>query len=283
MSTSAVSTDLNSSTTSGSSASAVDQDFYRLAPERSFSQPARKIFTVWTQIWIVLTVATMLAFYFGALDFINSARTSMYLISIWLNAWILVWFFRRHAGQDKSDFWHDLMVAWMLCYLITNIQWEIPWVIFSRFVFDNLHTLDDLVAQTSYMREHPLHLYYWILSTFGALDLRTINHNGTFFSLELFAFTNLIGTLYFFHLNKKRSPYRYLVVVLSCGEPIAATVIFSFSEVFDNFINMPGNVWDTLLALVWTQYQYIVFPLIFGGIAGKLLLQDWKYCLKPPQ
>lgn len=218
-------------------------------------------------------------FYNEVLDFVNSSRASMYLISIWLNGWILVWFKRRYAGQTKTDFYHDLLVVWMLSYLITNIQWEIPWMLFSPFVFKNLHTLDDLIAQTDYMREAPWHLYYWVLSTFGALDLRTVNHNGTFYALELFAFVNLAGTFYFFHLNKKRSPYRYLIVVIGCGEPIAATVIFSFSEVFDGFVNMPGGIWDTLLALVWTQYQYIVFPLIFGALGSKLLFEDWRHCL----
>ena len=253
-------------------------EFTRLAPERSFSKPAKSIFQVWTTLWILTTLAVMMSFYTGVLDFVWSARASMYAISIWLNGWILVWFFQRHAGQDRMDFWHDLLVVWMLSYAITNIQWEIPWVLFSRIVFVDINTLDDLVAQTAYMRESPLHLYYWILGTFGALDLRTVNHNGTFFSLEFFAFVNLAGTLYFFHLNKKRSPYRYLVVVLSCGEPIAATVIFSLSEVFDNFVNMPGNIWDTLLALVWTQYQYIIFPAIFGALAAKMMLEDWRQC-----
>ncbi len=254
-------------------------DFARPAPERSFSLPARKTFVLWTQIWIALTVANMVLFYVGKIDFINSARVSMYLISIWLNGWILVWFLRRYAGQSKEDLWHDLMVVWMLSYAITNIQWEIPWVIFSRFVFENINTLEDLVAQTDYMRESPLHLYYWILATFGALDLRTVNHNGTFFALEFYAFVNLASTFYFFHLNNKRSPLRYLVVVLGCGEPIASTFIFTFSEVFDNFVNMPGNVWDTLLALVWTQYQYVFFPLIFGILASKLLFEDIRHCL----
>ena len=34
---------------------------------------------------------------------------------------------------------------------------------------------------------------------------------------------------------------------------------------------------DTLLALVWTQYQYILFPLIFGWVGYKLLLEDWRH------
>ena len=104
-----------------------------------------------------------------------------------------------------------------------------------------------------------------------------MNLVGTFYALEMFSFTNLATTFYFFHLNKKRSPYRYLLVVIGCGEPIAATVIFSFSEVFDGFVNMAGGLWDTLLALVWTQYQYILFPIVFGGLASRMLLEDLRY------
>ncbi len=40
---------------------------------------------------------------------------------------------------------------------------------------------------------------------------------------------------------------------------------------------MPGGIWDTLLALVWTQYQYIVFPMIFGVLASKMLLDDLRH------
>ena len=67
-----------------------------------------------------------------------------------------------------------------------------------------------------------------------------------------------------------------VVAVLGCGEPVAATFIFSFTEVFAGFENMVGGVADTLLALVWTQYQYFLFPLIFGYFGVKLLLDDWR-------
>lgn len=258
------------------SSSSASFDFNQLAPERSLSLSAKSTFKAWTQIWIALTLTVMGLFYVGVLDFVMSSRLSMYLISIWLNGWILVWFLRRFAGQNKMDFYHDLLVIWMVSYAITNIQWEIPWVIFSPFVFENINTLDDLIAQTDYMRAAPWNLYYWVLATFGAIDLRTVNHDGTFYSLEVYAFVNLAMTFYFFHLNKKRSPYRYLIFVLGCGEPIATTFIFTFSEVFDGFVNMPGNIWDTLLALVWTQYQYLFFPIIFSVLGCKLLLEDLR-------
>ena len=68
-----------------------------------------------------------------------------------------------------------------------------------------------------------------------------------------------------------------LVPVLGGGEAVAATFIFSFSEVFAGFANMPGGVADTLLALVWTQYQYLLFPLILGWMGCKLLFDDLHY------
>ena len=82
--------------------------------------------------------------------------------------------------------------------------------------------------------------------------------------------------IWFFRLNARRSPYRYLIPVIGCGEPIAATFIFSFAEVFGGFANMTGGIADTLLALVWTQYQYFFFPMIFGLWAFRLLREDLR-------
>jgi len=115
------------------------------------------------------------------------------------------------------------------------------------------------------------------LASFGSVDLRTVNHNSTFYVVELFAFVNVFSTMCFFYLNRKRSPYRYLIVVLGCGEPIAATFIFSFAEVFGGFENMTGGVANTLLALLWTQYQYFIFPMIFGYMGFRLLREDWRH------
>ncbi len=128
------------------------------------------------------------------------------------------------------------------------------------------------------MRESVLHMYWWVLASFSSVDLRTLNDNSTFYTLELYAFVNVLSVIYFFHLNKQRSPYRYLIAVLGSGEPVASTFIFSFSEVFGGFENMPGGVADTLLTLVWTQYQYFLFPLIFGYFGVKLLMEDWCQC-----
>ena len=186
-------------------------------------------------------------------------------------------FLKSAKARPKMDLFHECLTLWIVSYLMTNTLWEIPWVICSPFVFEDLHTLDDIVARTDWMRENVTHMYWWVLASFGSVDLRTVNHNATFYTLELYAFVNVASALYFFHLNKKRSPFRYLIPVLGSGEPVAATFIFSFSEVFAGFENMPGGIADTLLALVWTQYQYIVFPLIFGYVGYKLLLEDWRH------
>lgn len=247
-----------------------------MAEERRLSPAARKLFLAWTMLWWGLAGVCAIAFFVGALDFRDSARISLYGISIWLNGWLLALLVHPNSPQTKNNLYHDCLVIWMVSYALTNIVWEIPWVIFSPFIFAGMTSLEDLLAQTDFMRESVLHMYMWSIGSFGAVDLRTINGDPTFFTLEIYAFANLATTAYFFYLNKIRSPHRYLIAVIGCGEPIASTFIFSFTEVFANFENMVGSVWDILLALVWTQYQYILFPMIFGIIGYKLLLEDWR-------
>ncbi|RMD84713.1 MAG: hypothetical protein D6815_03575 [Candidatus Dadabacteria bacterium] len=232
---------------------------------------------MWTAFWWGGVGVCAIAFYLGALDFLASAKLSLYGISIWLNGWLLALAGRQSDGRSQLTVYHDCLVVWLLTYAITNALWEIPWVVCSPFVFDGLETIDDVLAQTAYMRESIAHMYWWVLASFSSVDLRTVNHDPTFYVVELYAFANLALTIYFFRLNKRRSPYRYLVPVLTCGEPVASTFIFSFSEVFAGFRDMPGGIADTLLALVWTQYQYFVFPLVFGFLGFRLLRADLQH------
>ena len=248
------------------------------AGERVASRSTTKMFwTLTAVVWGGVGVCAVL-FHVGVLGFVTSTKIGLYAISVWLNAWMLVFLLPPNKDRSKTDLYHDALVVWMLSYALTNALWEIPWVLFSPFVFENLHTLNDVVAQTDFMRESPLNMYWWVLASFSSVDLRTVNHNPTFYTLELYSFVNVLSVIYFFYLNKKRSPYRYLIPVLGSGEPVASTFIFSFSEVFAGFENMSGGVADTLLALVWTQYQYFLFPLIFGFLGLKLLLEDWRQC-----
>lgn len=241
---------------------------------RSLSPAATKLFFGWTAFWWGLAGVCAVAFYLGALDFSDSARLSLYGISIWLNGWLLVYLRKRTSNYTRMDLYHDALVIWMLSYAFTNVVWEIPWIIFSPILFVDMSSLDDLLVHVEFMRESVLHMYWWSIGSFAAVDLRTINRDPTFYTLELYAFVNLLTVAYFFYLNKKGSPHRYLVAVIGCGEPVASTFIFSFTEVFAGFENMTGGLADTLLALVWTQYQYFVFPLIFGYLGYKLLMQD---------
>ena len=246
--------------------------------ERVASRSTIKVFWTCTAVvWGGVGVCAAL-FFVGVLDFVTSTKVGLYAISIWLNAWMLVFLLPQNQGRSRLSLYHDALVVWMLSYALTNALWEIPWVLFSPFVFENLHTLGDVVAQTDFMRESPLNMYWWVLASFSSVDLRTVNHNATFYTLELYSFVNVLSVVAFFYLNKKRSPYRYLIPVLGSGEPVAATFIFSLSEVFAGFENMSGGLTDTLLALVWTQYQYFLFPLIFGYFGVKLLLDDWRQC-----
>ncbi len=242
--------------------------------QRTVSASTIKAFAIWTGLWWGGVGLLGVLFFIGVLDFTTSTKASLYGISIWLNGWLIPLLGSRAKGRPRLDVLHECVVLWMVSYTMTNLLWEIPWVIFSPFVFENLHTLDDVVAHTGWMRESVFNMYWWVLASFSSVDLRTVNHDSTFYALEMFSFVNVATCFYFFRLNKRRSPNRYLLPVLAGGEAVAATFIFSFSEVFGGFVNMPGGVADTLLALVWTQYQYFVFPLVFGYVGYRLLLAD---------
>ena len=260
------------------SADTLDLSIMGQSHERSVTQTVLRRFMLWTLFWWGGVGVLAMLFYIGKLDFVSSTKISLYGISIWLNGWMLALFTAKSPARSKMNIYHECLVIWMLSYAMTNVLWEIPWVIFSPFVFTNLNSIEDVVANTDYMRESIFHMYWWTLASFSSVDLRTVNHDPTFYTLEIYAFVNVLSTIYFFYLNNKRSPYRYLIPILGCGEPVASTFIFSFTEVFANFENMVGGVADTLLALVWTQYQYILFPLIFGYFGYQLLLEDWRHC-----
>jgi len=246
------------------------------AGERRVSPRTWRAFGIWTAVFWGATGVLATLFYLGALDFTTSTKASLYGISIWLNGWFIPLLLPGARKRPRMALFHECLVLWMVSYVMTNLLWEIPWVIFSPFVFHDLHTIGDIVAYTPWLRGNVLHMYWWDLASFGSVDLRTVNHNSTFFTLEIYAFVNVASAWAFWRLNKKRSSMRYLIPVLAAGEPVVATFIFSFSEVFGGFQNMPGGVADTLLALVWTQYQYFVFPLIFGWLGLKLLYEDWR-------
>ena len=106
--------------------------------ERSISPAARRKFLLWTLAWWGGVGVCALLFYLGALDFVASAKISLYGISIWLNGWLLALVAPGAEGRSKLSLYHDCLVIWMLSYAMTNVLWEIPWVIFSPHIFSGL-------------------------------------------------------------------------------------------------------------------------------------------------
>lgn len=253
----------------------------KTVPVRSISPLAWKVFIVWTVFfWIVWVPLWACLFFIGILDFPQSTKGSLYGVSVWLNGCFFAFITGRKQSLSKLDTYHDCLALWSITYCMTNLLWELPWVLVSRSVFQNLNTLEDVVNQSNYMRSSIFNMWYWVLASFASVDLRTVNHDGTFYSLEIFCFANIASTLLFFYLNSQRHPNRYLVPLAFGGVPVAATFIFSFAEVFNHFKNMPGGFADILLALVWTQYQYLLFPIFMGIISVPLLQHDWIVGLK---
>mmetsp|Transcript_8445 Transcript_8445/g.9643 ORF Transcript_8445/g.9643 Transcript_8445/m.9643 type:complete len:269 (-) Transcript_8445:115-921(-) len=252
------------------------EDGLGMPEERKLSSTTLRRFTWWTIFWWGLVVLWAILFYTEVVGFTFSAKISLYGVSIWLNGWMLALFKSQNDKRSRMDVLHDCLVIWMISYVFTNLAWEVPWTIFSRSVFTDLETIDDVVGKTEYMRESIFHLWFWVIGSFGTVDLRTVNHNSTFFTLELYAFVNIAEVCFFFHLNKKRSHMRYMIPVIGAGAPVAFTLMFSFTEVFNNFENMAGNTADTLLALLWTQYQYVVFPIVFAYWGLEMFQEDWK-------
>jgi len=113
----------------GVAAQALDLPVVGMPVERSISRSALKIFLRWTAVWWGGVGVCAALFYSGVLDFVSSAKVSLYGISIWLNGWLLAFLSQRSERRSRMDLYHDGLVIWMLSYAMTNLLWEIPWVI----------------------------------------------------------------------------------------------------------------------------------------------------------
>ena len=93
-------------------------------------------------------------------------------------------------------------------------------------------------------------------------------------AVEMLSIPSVLTFTAFYFLDRRRHRLRYVLPLFNGPMVVGGTLIFSFSEVFGNYANMPGGVADTLLALVWTQYQYVVFPAAMFYVALRLLFND---------
>ena len=134
-----------------------------LAPERRLSRKSKKLFIGWTSFWWGGVVLMGTLFFIETLSFTLSTKIALYGISIWLNGCLLGLIGQPKDGRSKMQVYHDCMVLWMVTYLITNMTWEIPWVLCSRTIFQDLNTLEDLVSQSGFMRESVANMYYWVM------------------------------------------------------------------------------------------------------------------------
>ena len=69
----------------------VDDKTEGLAPLRAIPAKTLKFFWIWTAVFWGGVGVCAGAFFLGALDFTTSTKVGLYSISIWLNAWVIVW------------------------------------------------------------------------------------------------------------------------------------------------------------------------------------------------
>jgi hypothetical protein len=134
-----------------------------------------------------------------------------------------------------------------------------------------MHTIEDWIGLGARIREQ---MWLWPLASFGAVDLRTINGNGAFMAVEMLSIPSVLTFTAFYFLDRKKHRLCYVLPVINGPMLVGGTLIFSFSEVFGGYANMPGGLADTLLALLWTQYQYVLFPAAMFYFSLRLLLND---------
>jgi len=231
----------------------------------------RNLFLASTGLFWSVPALCGFLFWTGLLDNGPAAKISLYAVSIWLNTCCLTLLRRPQESRTRADVYREFVIVWMISFGMTNLLWEWPWFLTSKFVFHDLHTLADWNGLSERIREQ---MWLWPLASFGSVDLRTINGNGTFMSVEMLSIPSVLTFIAFYFLDRKRHPLRYVLPLFNAPMVIGGTLIFSFSEVFGDYSNMPGGVADTLLALLWTQYQYVVFPALMFYFSLRLLLHD---------
>jgi len=232
---------------------------------------SKSIFWTTTAVFWAVPAVSGVLFWLGVWENAFASKVSLYTVSVWLNACCLMLIRRRGETRTRALVYREFLIAWMISFAMTNVLWEWPWFLTSKFVFAGLHTYDDWLGLATRIREQ---MWLWPLASFGSVDLRTINGNGTFMAVEMLSIPSVLTFTAFYFLDRRRHRLRYVLPLFNGPMVVGGTLIFSFSEVFGSYQNMAGGTADTLLALVWTQYQYVVFPAAMFYVALRLLLHD---------
>jgi len=232
---------------------------------------SKKLFWYSTAFFWAIPALCGVLFWSGLWENLLASKVSLYAVSIWLNTCCLMLVPRRDESRTRAAVYREFVIAWMISFSMTNLLWEWPWFLSSKFLFHDLHTIQDWIALAPRIREH---MWLWPLASFGSVDLRTINGNGAFMAVEMLSIPSVLTFTAFYFLDRKKHRLRYVLPIFNGPMVVGGTLIFSFSEVFGGYANMSGGVADTLLALVWTQYQYVLFPAMMFYFSFRLLLHD---------
>jgi hypothetical protein len=220
--------------------------------------------------WAIPAVCGVL-FWRELWDNMLASKVSLYAVAIWLNACCLMLIRRPDETRTRAGVYREFLIVWMISFSMTNLLWEWPWFLSSKFIFRDLHTIEDWIGLGAHIRQH---MWLWPLASFGAVDLRTINGNGAFMAVEMLSIPSVLTFTAFYFLDRRKHRLRYVLPLFNGPMVVGGTLIFSFSEVFGGYANMAGGTADTLLALVWTQYQYVLFPALMFYLSLRLLLND---------
>lgn len=220
--------------------------------------------------WIIPAICGVL-FFLDIWDNLLASRVTLYAMSFWFNACCLMLIRRPDETRTRASVYREFMIAWMITFSMTNLLWEWPWFLSSKFLFHGLHSFEDWIGLSAHIREH---MWLWPLATFGPIDLRTINGDGAFMAVEMVSISSVLTFTVFYFLDRKKHPLRYVLPLFNAPMVIAGTLVFSFSEVFGGYQNIPGGLADTLLALLWSQYQFVLFQAMMFYFSLRLLLND---------
>ena len=72
----------------------------------------------------------------------------------WLNASLLTLIRRRHETRTRAAVYREFLIVWMISFAMTNLLWEWPWFLSSKFIFHDLHTIGDWIGLGDRLRAH---------------------------------------------------------------------------------------------------------------------------------
>lgn len=174
----------------------------------------------------------------------TASKVGLHAVSIWFNPCCFALPPRADETRTKADVYREFVIVRTISFGMTNLLREWPWFVSSKFLFTDLHTIEDWLGLTDRIREH---MWLWPLASLGSVDL---NGNGTFMSIEMLPIPSILTFTAFYLLDTRGRRLRYVLPIFNGPMVVGGTLMFSYSEVFGGYANMPGGVADTRVALL---------------------------------